>query len=775
MSRTPTTRRSGRSRTGPTNYYKKLDIGDPDSDGENCDNSMGYSTESATKFRQDHVKESSPRPRPQAARSVNANGNTLPCRELQKSSTLNRLLQGRELGLDVGRKLRASLTQDFNISKSWKGASNDVIVMAWSPDGTKFAAGATAQCDEHNMLYNRGNNLLLGNLTNNSLRELPDHSIARPTPTVASHQNITDPRLFMSVTAMQWFDNTLFTASYDKTVKLWDISKPRGNSAFCFKTLEHTSKVQVMARSNFDQNILATGTNTIGLWDIKMSEYCPLELPKRHRHGKGIEFVPTSLAWGTVTATKDLLVAGMSDKEDGVPQNGLLALWKVNESSVTPEPLTPNSQNIFDIQWHPSLPVFATASSTVHSRSTGARSVVRLYDPLGSKMSFIEYDCPALDINDITFCPTNSNYVTASCTDGITYVWDYRKPDTILHKLEHDTPLNQIDENLPREQADVGVRMALWGDGVDQFYSGASDGVVKRWNVLRSPEDVHVKDMISFQEEIMCGSFSQDKSNLLVGDAAGGVHVLSSDPWTNTEDWNMNFERANESCHEVESDSESGVKTANRLLSSGQLTRHPVFGVGKGPHYRGPFAAWARPKDTPSDKLAETDMKREYQIRQLDIHEKDRAELDMPSRRDIEAQVRLARSRNQQQKVRKRKRGETVISCTIASPSGNVIDLCSDDEDSPMSSLLTDHVKRRFAKAQASRPIITCVEPEVIDLTLDTDTEHDAVSSSKADTAGTSDPVQSNPINLSDVKTLLDDDFWWPESGNIDPNLDNAD
>ena len=33
--------------------------------------------------------------------------------------------------------------------------------------------------------------------------------------------------------------------------------------------------------------------------------------------------------------------------------------------------------------------------------------------------------------------PNNTNYITAGCTDGVTYVWDFRMPDKVLHKLEH--------------------------------------------------------------------------------------------------------------------------------------------------------------------------------------------------------------------------------------------------------------------------------------------------------------------------------------------------
>lgn len=712
------------------------------------------------------------------------------CRTLRSLKTLNRTLHNRELGCD---RLQADFAGELKPSKYWKGASNDVIVLAWSPDGTRFAAGATAQCDQHNMAYNRGNNLVLGDLTKNSLKELPDHRI--------SHPGGADP-LFMSVTSMQWFDDILFTASYDNTVKLWDVASY--TNARCSNTLRHDSKVQVMARSNFDQDTLATGANSIGLWNIKELNYTPLEIQQRQRK-KDIELVPTSLAWGTIQATKNILLAGMSEKEDGVPQNGLLAVWRADEASTTPLHLSPNSQNIFDIKWHPSMPYFATGSAAAPSRASTSKSVVRVYQPLVSKMNTMEFDCPALDINDVTFCPTNPNYVTASCTDGSTYVWDWRNPKNVLLELQHAWPLNQVDENIPREQADVGVRLALWGNGVDQFYSGASDGVLKRWDILRSQEDAHVCDVTKFQEEIMGGVFSSDKTNLLIGDAAGGIHVLSSSPFHNNEDLRMTFERANEDVHDGNADTESGVEAAAELAKHGRLVRHPIFGFGQGPHYDGPFADWARHGYTPRNQFARPSLRDEILVRQLDgAPLEHRRGLDEQSRKDIASHIQLARIRNQQQHENKRKRQNFPSSSKAVSGDSNFINLCSEEEEKEKIKLPRpkSKSKRRAAKAQArSRAIKT--GPEFIDLTLDSDPEDEVASLGKgtpsrlqenknegekerpiknerhqsewyppASGPGLVDPV-TNHLSKLGILEELEEDFWWPD--NIDPNIQDTD
>ncbi|KAE8375887.1 hypothetical protein BDV26DRAFT_266826 [Aspergillus bertholletiae] len=694
-------------------------------------------------------------------------GSSTTGKNIQASSNLNKLLQARELGCVVSRQIHSCVLSKLRLSKTWKGASNDIIVLAWSPDGTKFAAGATAQCDEHNMEYNRGNNLILGDLTTDCLEELPDHWSPRPLGSPRGAMN--DHRLFMSVTACQWFDDTLYTASYDKTVKLWRFPNQK---ASCYKTLDHDSKVQVMARSNFAENLLATGTQSVGFWQLDESTYHSLEFP-RQRSKREIDLIPTSLAWGTIPITREILIAGMSEKGDGVAYNGLLAAWHIAEASSTPIQLSPNSQNIFDVKWHPCLPLFATASSargggTTLLSSKNTRSVVRLYSPLASRMCNMELECPALDINDVTFCPGNSNYVTASCTDGITYVWDTRNPDTVLHRLQHGEPLNQIDETLPREQADVGVRLALWGNSVTQFYTGASDGILKTWDVLRSPDDALVRDVASFGEEIMSGAFSPDRSNLLIGDAAGGLHLLSSNTFAGG-NLSFNFKRASQlPFAENDPDSESGIVTARKAISDGRLSRHPIYGVGQGPRYNGPYAAWARPDNTPEHQLGQTKLKEEWQVRQLDgIPPALRFGLNNQLRREVECQRHLARIRNGQH-MSERKRPDFGH---FTKNGGIFIDLCSDD------GFWSAPDKPERLATESKYAIVEDANIEIIDLTGDSDTE-----CAKPPNVGLAFPTTPDTKScsgldniLEGLEGILEDDHWWPSSDQIDPNFQDSD
>lgn len=739
-------RRSRRARAEPKNYYEKMNL---------------YASSESEKEKEAIVSGRSTRHMPNGKPSLaSSKSPAAPPRLRNPPTSVNSLLRRREVGALPPRS-HAGLTGQYKVFQTWKGASNDIVSLAWAPDGLRFAAGATAHCDEHMSDYNRKNNLVLGNLVSNELHELPDHWVKRPRRG-SNGPSVNDPRFFMSITAVQWLDHKLYTASYDGAVKIWDAS----GAASCKHSLKHDSKVIVMSRSNHDENLLATGTHRIGYWDIKNDQYTPLDFP-RPKARKDIELVPTSIVWGPHQATKNLLLAGMSEKEDTVAQRGLLAAFKFREASVEPEQFTPNSQNVFDIAWHPDLPLFAAACTAGQQVSRGTRSVVNIYHPLQFRSRVMELECPALDMNETVFCPFNSNYISAGCTDGTTYVWDIRKDGELVHALRHGKPINQLDENVPREQADTGVNMQLWGATSDQFYTGASDGIVKKWNILRAPEDALVEDVATLKEGIMCGAFSPDHSNLLVGDVSGGIHLLSDSPFSPDETSSFIFKESPNTYEALDPD--SGVMAAHELLLSKQIEQHPVFGPGQGPLYRGPFASWARPLGTPPDQMAGTRLEERYEIRQLrGMSPEHRRGLNPAAQQDVARHISLARIRNQKPGKHKRLRREPLSE----KAHDNVIDLCSDPDDDEARNTpgyKLSPKRRRAMAAQQVRPLLDSIE--TIDLTGDSDPEQPASTASPVTFTGKPSGQEEEP---SEVESL-EEDFWWPNSGSIDPNFSGGD
>ncbi|KKY16221.1 putative wd repeat protein [Phaeomoniella chlamydospora] len=516
--------------------------------------------------------------------------------------------------------LRTRLQTKLYPWKSWKGASHDVTHVTWSSTGTKYAVGAAALVDSHTMQYNRPNNLLVGSMVTSTLSELPGHYTQRP----GSSNLGLDPRIFQPITAIQWSKSgrdILYTAGYDKTVNIWDVSDPL--DIYCLQSERQEERITDIALSRPSVGVLATGTekmySTLSLYrylededhlaqtNVELSEVLPAT---KVRH----TYCATSLQFGTSHITEQYLAAGFSRgnlDESTTVLEGSLALWQLTPSQADHVKVSPCSQNVFDIAWHPTDRLFATANAAplAERKKMGhVRSMIRVYDPK-QVSRLIEYDCPAVDLNTVSFCPFDSNYIAASATDGSTYVYDCRRPDQYVHRLQHGQPLSELPHDRSRELTDVGVRVSLWGQRGAKFYTGGSDGVVKQWDIRKAAPDALVRDVISLEAEVMSGAFSADESNLILGDGSGGIHILSDAP---TDDKAIQYVPALASANnDDEEDAWTvGQRAARELVETGQIEIVPGWGAGKGERYKGPWASWATEEDRKARKLHRRKTKR---------------------------------------------------------------------------------------------------------------------------------------------------------------------
>lgn len=602
----------------------------------------------------------------------------------QSSSSLLRLRElghgGKSSRFDGDGALSQLRSRRFNSLKPWRtwtGASNDVMVLAWSPDCQSYAVGASAQTDESSMMYNRPNNLLYGSLPEDTIWELPDHRIDRPLPATGPNSNratydACDPNLYMSVTAVQFSTSgeRMYSASYDETVKIWDTSSE--GRLRCSDTLVHDAQVEVMALSGYGNERLATGSrlvnNAIRIYELtddgSVLGHSTLSSHKAQT-SPAQEIYPSCLRWGHSPSSQHFLLAGFSEskvRDDSYDpgKGGDLCLWDLTAEK--PIEVAPRAQNVFDVTWHHTLPVFAvgTVPRVGNISNKSCRSAVRIFEPCRATGSSLEFECPALDINDVSFCPNDFQYVTAGCTNGVTYVWDYRKPDTVLHQLEHGLPIAPLKPDMTREQSDTGIRLTAWADSGSQFYTGSSDGVIKIWNIKLATEDAHVRDVVQLDAGVMCGAFSPDSTNLLVGDARGSVHILSTAPIIPFDDdfdgvKPINYQQARENdgtsagCDAVNPDNDNPSAEASReLIASDEIVIHPVWGAGQGPKYRGPYASYAREEG--ADPKTEPLLPK-YQAQQLDFGQRALAAkagvwAEPAERRIIAVQYELARARN---------------------------------------------------------------------------------------------------------------------------------
>lgn len=540
------------------------------------------------------------------------------------------LLRHREIGSDswgrnvkINRELRLRRSEMIKPWRNWKGASGDVVAAAWGPDSTRYAVGAAAHTNPEDVQYNRPCNLLLGNLIDNTLTELPDHRVDRPMPeTLANTYNARqavydacDPMVYKTVSSIAFSPTAdrMYTASHDQTVKIWDTS---ATGPSCLMSLPHDSYVSSVEVSAQRPGLFATGSgvieNAVRIYYTENDDILHIALSSSRAVAKPAwKIHPECLRWGSTAFTSHLLLAGFhqNDRDEPSPE-GQLCLWDANAFDFIK--VVPSSQSVLAATWHPTLPFFATGGAPGGNLLTDkykTKTVVRTWDLRSPKHYTMEYECSAFDMQDITFHPTDSHIVTAGCTDGTSFVWDYRRPDYPLHRLRHGKPLVDWDHTRgSREEVDTGVMMSLWGPGGSLFYTGSSDGMIKAWDIRRHPQDVMIHNVAQFGAGIQSGAFSPDGTNLLVGDADGGVHVLSSAPCgpqpveTGSNDVSpelpITLIRASsgsglapDTGHQSRCE---GREAARDLTSSGQVILDSKLGVTQGPSHQTPYADYAR-------------------------------------------------------------------------------------------------------------------------------------------------------------------------------------
>jgi len=545
------------------------------------------------------------------------------------------LLRHRELGsssrgrnVSTHSELRLQTIEQLRPWRTWKGASSDVVTVAWAPDSMTYAVGAAAHTNVEDLQYNRPCNLLLGELMRNSLQELPGHWVDRPKPetinsgpnSVQETYNACDPKVYQTVESVAFSPtgDRMYSASHDHNVKIWDVPSRR-----CTTTLKHEANVTSVDVSTQHHGLFASASHCIndsirvyypnesqelGLDHILFSSPSAVAKPK-------CEIYPECIRWGPSAHTSHLLLAGFSqwaELSNDLGRAGQLCIWDVTTGQSIK--VMPSSQSVSSAVWHPTLSYFATGGAPgggALADKRGTKTVVRTWDVRTSTRYTMEYECPALDMVDVTFHPQNSNIVTAGYTDRTSYVWDFRWPNAPLHHLCHGPALNELDRSRSPAEADTGVCMSLWGLEGSLYYSGSSDGVIKAWDIRRHPEDVLVRDVAHLDAGVQNGAFSPDFTNLLVGDAAGGIHILSSVPYgmqSNNNDPDDDSDPATIPIEIIRAPDGSGkrllpnddnpgtegIEAAYELLASSQVELNSDYGVGQGLNYNGPFAIYAR-------------------------------------------------------------------------------------------------------------------------------------------------------------------------------------
>jgi hypothetical protein len=323
-------------------------------------------------------------------------------------------------------KLINAIEDEFVREAEWTDCSGDIASISWIlEDG--FFCGATCHSDEHNMQYNKPGNFLVGSVYRRTLHSISGHQVVRPIVTKgensrASMRGTQDPWMYCSVTSTAYSYNNqkCFTGSYDQTVKVWNITDDRSSMELC-GTWEHAGNVNFVAASPH-HSMIATAAdvseNAVRVYhfnpdDISASHFDTYEqsCPRRSRSDTWAYF-PATMQWGKSACVSHLLLVGYSPRsfncqDADIPEDksntGELCLWNARERTQIPI-TTARTQNVFEVIWHPSQPIFISATSPAGEREDHIRTQLRIFGQTetGSFCHMKTLDCPAADINEIT-------------------------------------------------------------------------------------------------------------------------------------------------------------------------------------------------------------------------------------------------------------------------------------------------------------------------------------------------------------------------------------
>lgn len=446
--------------------------------------------------------------------------------------------------------------------------SGDFVAITWMSD-TVFVGGALATSDSANQQYNREGNLVIGSFDKRAVQSIAGHRTIKD-----SYRGGTDEKwLYHSVTACAvlkaktateanpFMEIICFTASFDHNVKIWNAAKD-GSGMTELGNWKHGARVHFVVASEHHNKVATAAhvrSDAIRVYDIDLQEvpgeysaipcdeYSLRKLSPRTNSEESWAYFPSCMKWGKSKDVVHYLLAGFSpsgiedDDEIGeVPQHkketGQLCVWDTflgTEVNIKGS----RSQNVFEVAWHPTQPVFIAATSPKGAHERYVRTQIQVFNLRTSEgqdpaFSFIKsLDCEASDINEITINPYHCmySYITASCTNRKTYVWDSAKDnENPIHTLEHGESIDELDQGIPEEEADVGVKFVAWGRSFNRLYTGSSDGVLKLWDLTAPPGQQLVKDLLYVPGGISGGAFSDDRSKLVIGDGSGNLHLMES-------------------------------------------------------------------------------------------------------------------------------------------------------------------------------------------------------------------------------------------------------
>jgi hypothetical protein len=331
-------------------------------------------------------------------------------------------------------KAMSCLEDSLTRISEWTDCCGDIAAISWTGEDT-FVCGAVAHSDFHNMQYNKPGNLGVGSLSFDTLTAIPDHRIVRPLigpaengeNALESMRRTQDPWLYTSVVSSSHneMNGFTFTASFDKTVKVWSVSNGGSTMDLC-GTWEHENNVNFVVTSEHHDRVATAAdvcNNAIRVYnfdeeDISNSPYDTYSGERAREQAQELRrrdtwaYFPATMQWGKAASVSQFLLVGYSPRsvtghDVDIPEEkkntGELCIWDVEDMSKVAIS-SARSQNAFEVLWHPTQPFFIAATSPTGHFESDTRTQIRLFarKGLGAFFHLKTLDCPALDINELT-------------------------------------------------------------------------------------------------------------------------------------------------------------------------------------------------------------------------------------------------------------------------------------------------------------------------------------------------------------------------------------
>lgn len=269
---------------------------------------------------------------------------------------------------------------------------------------------------------------------------------------------------------------SVVTASFDKTLKLWDVATQK-----TLRTMEgHTGIVLTVAVSP-DGTLIASGSGdrSIRLWDVPKRE--PLSIQDLNNNAVT---ALASTADGSLVATADA--------------SGHIRIWSLapsetsgtTDSAAKPTLEIPIEGKITRLAWR-------------HDRNQLAAGFesgsVRLINPTDGA-TVIEFEAHKGPVTGIQFS-SNSQQVFTAGKDGFVRRWATKESDDFKAQLEH-----QADETAVN-----GLAISANGS---QYATAGADGTIKLWNSSNSSP---IRSFAGITGEALCVSLSPDSRQVAAG------------------------------------------------------------------------------------------------------------------------------------------------------------------------------------------------------------------------------------------------------------------